>query len=75
MNIKLIHLDGKWFVVVNSIAGEFKHDITAQIEQALASEVNQHALKLAQGIRANEIEEMRDAIDGAISALQHFIDS
>jgi len=38
MNIKLIHENGRWFVVVNSVAGEFREDVTAQVQSAVQTE-------------------------------------
>lgn len=74
MNIKVIKEGSQWFVVVNSVAGQFREDVTHQIDQLLNSEVYQRAIVLAEQNRTAQIAEMREAIDGCLSFLQPFID-
>jgi hypothetical protein len=73
MNIKIEKIGDRWFVIVNSVAGEVREDVSAQIEGI----INSHAFEVAsmvKKIRDAEDDAKQRAIDGCITALEGFID-
>jgi hypothetical protein len=73
MNIKLIHNDGRWYVVVNSLAGEFTEEVTGQIMQAILIENNQETIKRMGAEKAARLADLEEAVTDAFSSLRSVV--
>lgn len=66
MNIKIEHIEGRWIVVVNSLSGEFREDVTDKVKSHIHSE----AQRISDSSNSEELRDMCDAIDKCIDILR-----
>ncbi len=74
MNIKLVKIEDRWFVVVNSVTGEFREDVTAQIKHELCSQYHQEAIKLLKKNEYAKLKEIKEAAEEAFNSLANVMD-
>jgi hypothetical protein len=71
MNIKLIHENGHWYVVVSSVSGKFREDVTHLVEQEVAAEVTQITQKMIHDLAGAELKRVHDQVAEAVGILSN----
>ncbi len=63
MTIRLEHTDNQWYVVVNSVAGTVRENVTAQIEQRATELARQQVMQSIPTDYRDRYEEMDQQLD------------
>jgi hypothetical protein len=74
MNIKLVKIGDRWFVVVNSLSGEFKEDVTGIVMNIAANEGYEIAVKRLNAEKQTRLNELENAVADIVSVLSKVTD-